>query len=258
MYIYICLYIYRERDIACYNCHAAFCTVIDILDDDIESDWVLTGVERYKEQIIPSTLNLIAEAMRSFRADSCLQSRGCHCIGLLVPLAPQGLVLTETIAALFDAAQRHARHSGVVRDVLFAFHSLLEPGAGAHAAEPALPQAHMAMVETLREGDAVAVAWQALQDHPDLQNSELIEEAVIVLCCLAGVDTALKGLVDTGPGPVRTVGVKAIAEFGRHRPCLLRQFGGNVSATVMRMASENIDDATLQQNVALLVGLCSS
>lgn len=237
---------------------AAFCTIIDILDDDLEGEWVLAAAQRCDEDAIPSMLNLIAEAMRSFMKDNTLQSRGCHCIGLLVPLTPRGAVPTSAVTALFNAVRWHAGRSHVVRDALFAFHALMEPGAGANAGQVSSHDVRKAQVEQLREGGAEFIAKQALVDHGTAHNSELLEEAVIALCGLSGVDGALKVLVDAEPGPVRTAGIKAIAEFGRHQPALLRQVAAEVRTTVARMASESSENEDLQRNAALLIGFCNS
>jgi len=100
------------------------------------------------------------------------------------------------------------------------------------------------------------MAAQALVDHADARNAELLEEAVIVICGLSGVCEALKAITDAGPGAVRTIGVKAIAEFGRHQPMLLRQSAVEVIAATTAMAAENAEDDALQQNSALLIGFC--
>mmetsp|Transcript_48696 Transcript_48696/g.155631 ORF Transcript_48696/g.155631 Transcript_48696/m.155631 type:complete len:732 (+) Transcript_48696:98-2293(+) len=236
---------------------AAFCTIIDILDDDLEGDWVLKDAKRCPEEGVPSVLRLLAEAMQGYLSDTTLQSRGCHCIGLLVALAPLGDAPPEAITAVFTAARRHPRCPHVVRDACYAFHTLLEPS-GSGGAEQALQEARETLAVALREGGADAIASQALVDHADASNAELLEEAVIVLCGLCGVGQALKALSDAGPGPVRTIGVKAIAEFGRHQPSSVRTCAGDIASAVMVMAAESREDDTLQQNVALLLGFCGA
>ena len=55
-----------------------------------------------------------------------------------------------------------------------------------------------------------------------------------MLAAVYGVDTVLKALVDAGPGPVRSSGTKALFEFGRQYPQLLRRSGSNVLNTLNR------------------------
>lgn len=232
---------------------AAFCTIIDILDDDLEGDWVLKGADRCGEHDVPGVLNLIAEAMQGYTSEPLLQSRGCHCIGLFVSLAPQVVPPSEAVAAIFCALRRHNHNSSVVRDGLYVLHALLEPDCKTRS-----PQILTAVMEKLQDAGAEGIARQALLDFADYGNSELLEEAMIVICSLAGVDAALKTLIHAGAGPVQTIGVKAIAEFGRHQPHLLHQFGADIVSAVNWMATESPEDDSLQQNVALLVGFCNA
>jgi len=215
---------------------AAFCTIIDILDDDLEGDWVLQEAERCDRQMVPSVLRLIADAMDGYLADAVLQSRGCHCIGLLVTLAPPGTNLERAMLSVFTAVRRHPKSSCVVRDSFFAFYALLEHGA-------------------VLDGGVQVMARRALEDHGSATNADLIEEAVMVLCALAGVGETLGVLVDAGPGVIRTVGVKAIGECLRRQPRLLQEQASFVPA-VMALAAESSEDEALQQHAALLIGLC--
>uniref|UniRef100_A0A7S4VPU4 Uncharacterized protein n=1 Tax=Alexandrium monilatum TaxID=311494 RepID=A0A7S4VPU4_9DINO len=225
---------------------AAFCTIIDILDDDLEGDWVLKEAERCTEDAVPGVLRLIAEAMAGYPADCTLQGRGCHCVGLLVGLAPAGPEHAKAIEAVFTASRRHPWQAHVVRDACYAFLRLLEGGAGEAGA-----------AEVLRRGGADRIAEQALANHAHAHNAELLEEAVVVTCYLSGIPAALRVLTDAGPGPVRTNGIKAIAEFGRQRQGLLLQSAQDVVPAVTAMAGENPGDELLQQNVQLLVGFCN-
>jgi len=226
---------------------AAFCTIIDILDDDISGDWVLTTAERCADQGIPMILRLIAEAMSGYLAEALLQSRGCHCIGLLIPLSPQGAIEAEVVLAVFNAVRRHVNVPSVVRDAFFACHALLEPGVCSGA------------VSTLREHHAEAIARQALTDHgSNPHNAELLEEAVILLCGLSGIQATVQVLKEAGPGLVRTVGIKALVEFGRRRQNLLQQHAEDIIPAITSMAAESPEDNALHQNITLLVGFCNA
>eukprot|EP00930_Biecheleria_cincta_P058793 TRINITY_DN44596_c0_g1_i1.p1 TRINITY_DN44596_c0_g1~~TRINITY_DN44596_c0_g1_i1.p1 ORF type:complete len:741 (+),score=132.56 TRINITY_DN44596_c0_g1_i1:52-2274(+) len=237
---------------------AAFCTIIDILDDDLEGDWVLRDAKHCSRDAIPGILKLISEAMRGYVLNTRLTSRGCHCIGLLVALIPKAAVPAECIQAVFNALRRHRRSVEVVRDAMYAFHILLEPGnaRSGNTTSGGSLDTDKAVVETLREGGIEAIAWQALSDHAEDGNAELLEETVIVLCETSSVGTTLAGLVEAGPGPALTAGIKAIFEFGRQRPTVLHDSARMIKLKVMEIAASSVADETLQQNSALLVGFC--
>lgn len=248
---------------------AAFCSIIDILDNDLEGDWVLQEAERCDQQVVPNVLRLISDAMGGFLADSVLQSRGCHCIGLLVTLAPPGTILPEAITAVFTAARRHPQSKNVVRDACYAFHALLERqlscgGAGNTGSVrdecSTLQDTHDAETfdTVLNDGGAEAIARQAIADHGSAADVDLIEEAVMVLCALAGVGEALRVLAEAGPGVVRTVGVKAIGEVFRRQPRMLKEQATHIVPAVVALAAESIEDEALQQHAALLIGFCTS
>lgn len=236
---------------------AAFCTIIDILDDDLEGDWVLKEAERCSKDAVPSVLNLIAHAMAGYPDDQNLQSRGCHCIGLLAALAPAGTQHGEAIDAVFCAARRHPRRPHVLRDACYAFHAMLEPRSQCFGGEAGAAASRQAVVAALRQRGAEELAIQALAEHADARNAELLEEAVILVCGLSGVAAAVQLLREAGPGPTRTIGIKAIAEFGRQQPLLLHQCAQDVVSAVTIMAGEDVEDHVLQQNSALLIGFCN-
>jgi len=247
---------------------AGFCTIIDILDDDVEGDWVLRQAERCDENAVPGVLRLVSEAMEGYLGDALLQSRGCHCIGLLAAHAPLGAAPRETVAAVFAALRRHPRCSYVARDACYAFHALLEPvggGLGPVAINGTTEdgtrwatERREAVAALLREGGAEAVCRQSSTEFADLANVELLEEATVVLCALAGVAAVLVVLAEAGPGPARTVGIKALAEFSRQQPLKLRGCAEAVASAVVAMAAESMEDAMLQQNAALVLGFCEA
>eukprot|EP00928_Gymnodinium_smaydae_P037078 TRINITY_DN25801_c0_g1_i1.p1 TRINITY_DN25801_c0_g1~~TRINITY_DN25801_c0_g1_i1.p1 ORF type:complete len:728 (+),score=108.80 TRINITY_DN25801_c0_g1_i1:46-2229(+) len=227
---------------------AAFCSIIDILDDDVEGDWVLSSAERCTEQDVPVVLSLIAEAMHGYMGNARLQSRGCHCIGLLLPLLPKGLLPPAALTAAFDAARRHASCPNVMRDAMFVLRALLETVGS--------PEAWDSATELLCANGAEAMVRQALKDHGHAANCEVAEEAVAIVCFLSGPRTALELLYESSRA-VQASGIKAVAECGRHRPQLLRDHAHEINAAVIHMAN-GVPDEALQQNAALLVGLCSS
>jgi len=153
---------------------------------------------------------------------------------------------SEAINAVFTAARRHPKCSYVVRDACYAFQALHDTHGGG------------AIDAVLRDGGVEVIARHGIADHGSAANADLIEEAVMVLCVLAGVGEALAVLADAGPGAVRTVGVKAIGELFRRQPRLLQEQAAHIVPAVRSMAAESIEDEALQQHAALVIGFCTS
>lgn len=64
---------------------ACLCAIIDILDDDLECDWLLSGrTLMATRQDVPGLLELVARAMMQHPLDAIVQSRGCHCLVLVM------------------------------------------------------------------------------------------------------------------------------------------------------------------------------
>lgn len=231
---------------------AAFCAMIDILDDDLESDWVLTSVDRCAEADIPSVLRLTTEAMRWHAGSAIIQERGCHCVGLLLELAPAGTAPSDAITVVIAAARRHSRSASVMRSVCGALRALIDAPA---VASPDGQQELLAA--RLREEGVEAIVERTLADFNTTDDVELLEDAIVVLSAISGVDAALKAFSEAGPGPVRTAGVKALFEFGRQHQGRLGSFSGELASAVIAMVEESPGESALHQQAALLLGLCS-
>jgi len=236
---------------------AALCTIIDILDDDVEGEWILRHVERCSDADLPGVLCLVSDAMRRHPSNAVLQSRGCHCLALLVALAPLGMVPPMAVEVIFAAVRQHSRSISVTRDACAAFRALLDR-VGRDADLGAAVEAHNMLVVGLQEKGAHEIAERALTDFATTDESELIEDAVVVLCALGGIEVALRCIRDAAPGQVRTWGVKALFEYGRQQPAFLRRVASDVVAIVGAIVLESPQDVALQQHAALLAGLCTS
>lgn len=244
---------------------AAFCTVIDVLDDDIEGEWVLTQAGRCAEGDVPPILGVVLMAMQGHQRDPVLQSRGCHCVGLLLPMAPLDEVALDAVRVVLAAARRHPRSADVARDVCYALRALLElshsvagPAGGAPEAPGGQLRRREALVQELRNEQVDEVMERFMVDFATTEEPGLLEDAAVVLASLSGIDAVLKALVDAAPGPVRTSGVKALFEFGRQHPQPLRESAAKVITSVQAMLAESASDCSLQQNAELLFGLCSA
>lgn len=229
----------------------AFCSMIDILDDDIEGDWVLKGAERCPDAATPSLLKLVAEAMRKHADHRLIQSRGCHCVALLFPLVPQGALPSEAVAVVLLAMRLHGYDSTVMRDACSALRALLD------ACTPNNCQhAHDAAVKHLREEGIHAIMERALSDFADSEEPELLEDAIVVLSSVTSVDAALQILLKAGPGSVRNSGVKALFELFRNRSGILCHYVIEVKSAIEQMLEESPGEVELHRNAELLVGLC--
>jgi len=237
---------------------AAFCTVIDILDDDLEGDWVLAHTEHCSEADVPRILALICQAMQNFPQDGFLQSRGCHCIGLLLPLAPASPELLQTaVASVFTAVRQHTRSSDVARDACYVFRIVLLELGGSGAEQAKVRET---LAPFMRQEGAQAIAAQALIDFAHTQEPELLEGAVVVMAALGGLGFAISQLWDAQQpaAAVRSCGAKAIFEFGSQHPQLLQSSAADVAQAMTLMVREHPDDENLQRNANLVLGLCEA
>ncbi|CAE7323283.1 unnamed protein product [Symbiodinium natans] len=78
---------------------AALCTVIDILDEDIDGEYTLAGTDRGEAEM-PTLIALIVQAMQLHPAAPEVQARGATCIGLLVPFVEYASLQAVAPAAI--------------------------------------------------------------------------------------------------------------------------------------------------------------
>jgi len=237
---------------------AAFCTIIDILDEDVEGEWVLSHARQSAGFDVAAVLALIAEVVVQHSNNAILQGRGCHCLGLLAPMVPRSLVPLDkdprewpqgkAVVAICVVARRHRFSAEVARDSCYAFRSLLRFERG---------EADPAVVVQLMQEDVEEITQQALVNFASEEQVGLLEDAVFVLAAVSGIDVALKAMHNSGQGPVRRSGVKALFEF-----CQLIQITPELAQrtgeAVVAMVQESQEDPSLSQNAELLKGLCEA
>lgn len=232
---------------------AAFCTIIDIMDDDLEHEYVLRGTERCSEASVPDILRLIAQAMQRHGEQPELQHRGCTTVALLVPVAPKEQVPPEAIHAILAAARRHPRNSSTVGQACRAVRSVLE-----QCCKDCLGKQnpHAAL---LSEHGTEGVAQSAIQDFGRAGDSELLEDASFVLVALLGIERGLKSIKDTQDSNVIAAGLKGVFELGRSRPWFLTGHMGTLAMSAgIAMAQAYPKDSALQRAAELLVGHCGA
>jgi hypothetical protein len=228
---------------------AAFCSMIDILDDDVEGDWALKGAEKCSEAGVGCLLSLVAEAMRKHTEQRLLQSRGCHCNSLLFCLVPPGAVPYESVCVVLVAVRLHGYDRIVVREAFAALRALLELSIRAH-------NTYDVLVKYWREEGVPAIVEKALRDFMDMNEPDLLEDAVMLLCVLDGMNFALQKLLKTRSMGIRTNGVKALFELGRLKPCIIDGNAAEVKKAVAVLLEEHRGQIELERNAQLLVGLC--
>uniref|UniRef100_A0A7S0AKF9 Uncharacterized protein n=1 Tax=Pyrodinium bahamense TaxID=73915 RepID=A0A7S0AKF9_9DINO len=240
----------------------ALCTIAEILDDDLDSEFALKRVEGCSEAAVPSVLALVAEAMQAHSSDSEVQRHGCQCAGLLAALVPPAAAPQEAVAAVLNAARRHCSTFLVVQQACAALRAFLGPRrrlptATANGAATAASQEGLeALAALLRQEDAGAIAERCIADFAGSGDPETLEHAAVVLAALSGVGATLSALAEAGPGQVWTAGVKALFEFGRLQPTVLCRAAEDMASAVAAMLAESPEDDALRQSAALLLGLC--
>ncbi|CAJ1428211.1 unnamed protein product [Effrenium voratum] len=147
---------------------ACFCTIVDVLDEDVEGDWFLAHQHREVSQLRNeqrALLELVVRAMERHQDEYFIQSRGCHCLALLERYT--GLVQLqqpkELLPRLLEVCVRALQQgkSNLVRDSSFLLRTMLERSSweapkpeedgGAAVPGPGTPASR-------RDGDAASAA----------------------------------------------------------------------------------------------------
>lgn len=258
---------------------AGLCTIIDIVDDDIDDEYALAGVERCAETDVPALLGLVIECMRTHPGAPEVQSRACHCVGLLVPLVralPAGTGAAAAAAAapapVAAAARRFPRRQDVVRGACAALRALFsltppppQAAAGGGSSEDSSSGPFQAVALALQEEGCADCALEALDAFSCSQGAEdLLEDAAAALALGSGMETVLPKLVDAPQGsPIREGGLKGLFEVARTD---LRVFRGDpaivkaAAEVCTQLASEEPtgeEAGRVREVAALLAGLCS-
>lgn len=230
---------------------AALCTIIDILDDDVEADWVLQHAERPTESEVPQVLHLISVSMRMYPRNKLLQRRACHCVALMIPLVhPNGESL-HAMSMVFDALRFHPDYYGVLCDGLCACRS---------AWQTALRYGDAKFLEQVigafrKEGIAQMATGVSHEFCNDVEN-DTFEDAAVLVCAIEGVDVAMRNLSELRSPVARSGGIKGVFEFGKIQSDKLHLHAREVHDRITCMVSENPNDQRLRENAELLIGLC--
>jgi len=239
---------------------AALCTVIAILDDDIAGEYALVGVERCAEPDASGFMNLVIECMKCHPSVPEVQSHGCHCLGLLIPVAPLdslASVAVSTIEVVFAAWRRFSRRFDTVQAVFTALREFVmlqrPPGADKGVRNT--------VMEALREEDIADCLDQVLGEPTTGRHyEELLEDAVVVLVHVSGPEIAVQRLLDSPSGCVlRTAGLKALFEMARAELQLFSSHALKLMAEAATTMAAEEDDGTatrLKEVAALLTGIC--
>lgn len=243
---------------------AAICSIIDILDDDLDGDFSLsaTGEAADAKQgaHVPEAVAVIVEAMRLHRAFAPVQSRGSHALGLLYKLRPDQESSFAAMDATLAALWRHPHDERVAAGACSAIRAFLEPGRGATSSAVA-----GAAADALRARGAGQSLKDVLQEHLEAVEKEgsevpeMLEDASYALGLLEGVHSVLKALVTTGPKAVvlRGASLKALFELGRCFPGLLAPPVAGEILAMLEAFSKEEGGAPLQRHAELLRGLIS-
>eukprot|EP00927_Polykrikos_kofoidii_P025325 TRINITY_DN22779_c0_g1_i1.p1 TRINITY_DN22779_c0_g1~~TRINITY_DN22779_c0_g1_i1.p1 ORF type:complete len:780 (-),score=153.53 TRINITY_DN22779_c0_g1_i1:25-2289(-) len=239
---------------------AAFCTIIDILDNDLEGEWVLRKTERCNDAELPKVLNLVAEVMQMHTRNHAVQSRGLHSASLLTVEMPVTVpVPPEVMNVVFASANRHSTNNSVMRSAVGFFRACLEPRASRNADGGAYgldTRVIEAAVDAMKARNVQTVVEEAVKTFSHHEEPELLEDGVFVLAFIVGFEAALCVLKNMGPGSVRVAGIKALFELGRMQPWRLQGIARDVAVEVAAMADQSREEDKLQQHASLLTGLC--
>ncbi|CAK0808061.1 unnamed protein product [Prorocentrum cordatum] len=237
----------------------------DILDDDIDGEYALVGVERGEDADLSSLLGLVVDSLRTHQGVQEVQlvavasGRAARRLALLVPLAPEAALrgaAPAAAAAVVAAARRFPRRHDVVGGACAALRALCSlprpPGGPAEPLGAALAE----------EGAAECVEQVLLNFGGGRGSSELLEDAAASLALLRGVGAVVARAGDWPPSsPLRAAALKALFEVCRADPRLLAEDAcEHAAAACARLSAEEADDpgSRLHEVAALLCGLCST
>lgn len=266
---------------------ACFCTIVDILDEDVEGEWFLRHQHREAQQQLQATdlsqlLGLILQGMLQHQDESYIQARGCHCLALVLTAREQlgcGRLLhlgKELLVQLLDVSVAVLRMSTVnstVRDSSFLLRTMLEPSTCPEGCERQNEERmRQLLAQELCSRGVPDVLLSHLNSYAymkDERHSELLEGVLACLVHLGGVWAALGPLAQlepSGEAPTlaKACGLKVLFEMGKEEPVLLEQAqapatGETGPEVVLAMISDFVDradDSNLRRHAELLAGLC--
>jgi len=257
---------------------AAFCAIIDILDDDVECEWLLTDhVNSFSREDTPGLLDIVARGMATHPEDATIQSRGCHVLVLLLRLAQHLGELTQecivrVVSVMQAAYDGHYQHQGVVRDVCFLMRALLEPRCPSNSSEvPKEFQAQQLVALHLRQGEINVRLEKSIgyfARYEDISRMpELFECSCASLVLLSGAGRLLELLGELSDVPgrdsLRANALKALFELCRTRTDIIaNEAQGAPGCRAVQTALRNLvgtsQDSQLHDAAMLLDGLCDA
>ncbi|CAK8992699.1 unnamed protein product [Durusdinium trenchii] len=223
---------------------AALCTIIDILDEDIDGEYTLAGADRGEAEM-PDLLGLIVQAMGLHSGAPEIQARGSTCISLLVPYVPfakLSAVAPVAIVSVLTGHRRFPRRMDVMSGsacALRAFCELCRRHQGAEGTE--------VIVSRLRQEGASECMEQVFMGFSHYEDaSELLEDAAAVHAQLSGVEALLKRLAEEpATSLLRVAGLKAIFEEGRLD---MDFFSGRAAATAIEACERMVLEARADED----------
>eukprot|EP00913_Durusdinium_trenchii_P024731 g23213.t1 len=211
---------------------ACLCTMVDILDEDVEGEWFL----RHQHAEMQQQLQAFLWKIFSILTLQPSHGSGCHCLALVVTARdqmkttrldlPQELLLRLVVITV--EALRKGQVASAVRDSAFLLRTMLEPsnpwGEGEAAAKlredwPAF------LVFAVTELRARGVQEVLLAQLHSYAHTELLEGLLACLIHLGGPWAALGPLaaVEAREPLAKACGLKVLFEMGKEEPSLLQR-----------------------------------
>jgi len=210
---------------------AAICSIIDILDGNLEGEYSLSGTDEAADARqgahVPEGISVVVEAMRIHSSFAALQYRGSHSLGLLNGLLPMGSEVPEAaVEAVMQALWRHPYEFNVVCGVTGALRAFLEPRGGRCQSNDKVTANIGRVVSVLRDQKIGTNLSQILVDYTDTDHEsgrELLEDTVYVLALIDGISSVRKVILASPATAesLRAAGLKGIFELGQFFPELL-------------------------------------
>jgi len=243
---------------------AAICSIIDILDGNLEGEYSLSGTEEADAARqglhVPDAITVVVEAMHLHSCFVALQYRGSHALGLLNGLLPmESEVPALAVDAVIQALRRHPYEFNVVCGVARALRAFLEPRGGRGQSTNAART--LALLREQSIGPSMRQILTGFADTESDGGAELLEDTIFVLVLIDGVSGVAKDLLHTSSTPLlRAAGLKAIFEVGQLFPEILGTLAvvTEVAALIDALAkSVASGDTEVQRNAEMLHGfLC--
>mmetsp|Transcript_16252 Transcript_16252/g.35178 ORF Transcript_16252/g.35178 Transcript_16252/m.35178 type:complete len:728 (-) Transcript_16252:242-2425(-) len=236
---------------------AAFCTIIDIMDEDLEGEWVLSHQRAAAADLdrdMTSVFELVVEAMMIHSNSHALQYRGCHCIALLTQYVPRekSAHLIKGVSIVCAACRRHRFSEDIHRDAFLALRTLLRVDRNGPDKE---------IASQCKQEDVPSILKQTFENIDNPNECEYMEHGVFLIAVLSDVSQAIEFLERAKLLNLSVHGVKAIYQL-----CQIVPVTPYVARSVMQVLSRisqspeysnptNELVVRFQQNAELLAGL---